>query len=77
MGYSSGSVAKVGDKQDKTKINVTIPELTVNEKILRVKNKGMKAPNGMYGSLYLKVKYKTPKTISKKQKELLHEFYKN
>lgn len=61
---------------DKSKINVTIPELTVNDKILRVQNKGLKAPNGMYGSLYLKVKYKTPKTITKKQKELLHEFYK-
>lgn len=62
---------------DKTRINVTIPELTVNDKILRVQNKGLKIPNGMYGSLYLKIKYKTPKTISKKQKELLHEFYKN
>lgn len=67
---------------DGSKINVTIPELTQYGKVLRVPNKGLVPLENKYysngnGSLYLQVSYKTPKTISKKQKELLHEFYKN
>lgn len=68
---------------DGSKINVTIPELTQYGKILRVQNKGLKplhSQNGYgqnNGSLYLQIKYKMPKTISKKQKDLLKEFYNN
>ena len=63
---------------DGTKINVTIPELSENGKVLRVVKKGMPiyGPGGSgYGDLYLQVNYETPKKLTSKQKELLKQFY--
>jgi molecular chaperone DnaJ len=64
-------------------VRFTISELTPDGKIFRLKDKGVPNIKRTYynneinGSLYVKVVYIVPKTISKKQKEILKEFYKN
>jgi len=60
-----------------TKIILVIPQGTESGKVLRISGKGI--PNfGGYGrgNMYVELKIKTPKKISKKQKELLNELKK-
>ena len=60
---------------DGTKINVTIPELSEDGKVLRVAGKGMPNQPGGYGDLYVVVHYDMPKKLTSKQKDLLKQFY--
>lgn len=68
---------------DGKSVRFKISELTPDGKIFRLKDKGVPNIKRTYfnnednGSLYVKVVYIVPKTISKKQKEILKEFYKN
>ena len=77
---------KVIECLDGKSIRITIHELTENNKYLRIRDKGL--PNiskhmmtrnvkESMGSLLVHITYIMPKSLSKKQKELLKEFYKN
>ena len=53
--------------------NITIPKLTQNGKVLRLKGMGMPDYNkkGVFGDIYLKIKIEIPKSISKEELELI------
>jgi curved DNA-binding protein len=55
--------------------NITIPKLTQNGKVLRLKGMGMPDYNkkGVFGDLYLKIKIEIPKSISKEELELIRK----
>ena len=63
------------DCLDKTKITVSISELTDNRQKLRVKGKGMpiKSNPSMHGDLYIIVSYDLPKALTDKEREILKE----
>lgn len=53
-------------------LNLTIPELTQTGTIIKMTGKGTKVYNkNSYGDLYAKVNVELPKTLSKKEKELV------
>jgi len=54
-------------------IAVTIPPLTQQDDIVRVKGKGMVLNNGTHGDLYIKLNYKMPKKLTDEQKELIKQ----
>ncbi len=53
-----------------------IPEGTQNGEIIRIKGKGMPGLNGRggYGDLFVEIRLKTPKRLSRKARRLLEEF---
>jgi len=78
----SFSQAALGDKieistLEGTKILLDIPAGTESEKIFKISGKGIPHFGGYgKGNLYVELKIKTPKKLSKKQKELLEQFKK-
>ena len=53
---------------------VKIPPGTENGDIIKIKNKGMPSLRGRsYGDLYVNIKIKTPKKLTRKAKKLLEE----
>lgn len=62
---------------DRKKISLTVPAGTESGKVFKISGKGIPHFSG-YGSgnLYVKLVYKTPKKLTKKQKELLEELKK-
>jgi curved DNA-binding protein len=54
---------------------IDIPEETKNEKVLRLKGKGMPVYNkpGVFGDLYVKIKVDLPSNLSEKEKSLFRE----
>jgi len=75
----SFSQAVLGDEiemeiLEKTKILLDVPEGTESGKILRISGKGIPHFGGYgRGNLYIELKIKTPKKISRRQKELLEK----
>lgn len=73
----SFSQATLGDEieiqlLDKSKILLQIPEATESGKVLRVSGKGISHYSGFgKGNLYVELKIKTPKKLSKEQKKAL------
>ncbi|MCD4745960.1 MAG: J domain-containing protein, partial [Bacteroidales bacterium] len=57
----------------KGNINITIPKLTHNGKVLRLKGMGMPQYNkkDVFGDLYIKIKIDIPKSLSKEEMELI------
>ena len=56
-------------------VNVTIPEGTQPDQILKIKDRGVKdLRSGKPGNMYIHIKVKTPSKLNKSQKELLKEF---
>ncbi len=56
-------------------VNVTIPEGTQPDQIIRLKERGIKdLRNGKPGNEYLHIKVRTPTNLSQTQKELLRQF---
>ena len=76
------SQATLGDEieietLEKTKILLDIPTGTESGKVFRVSGKGIPHFGGYgKGNMYVELKIKTPKKLSKKQKELLEELKK-
>jgi len=68
---------KTIDCIDGSKIEITIPELSEDKKMLRVQHKGMPDLRGYstYGDMYVQVNYKIPTKLTDKQKKLLKEIY--
>ena len=59
---------------EKTKILLTIPQGTDSGKILRISGKGLPRFQGFgRGNLYVELRVKTPKKISKEQKKLIEK----
>jgi len=59
---------------DTTKILLNIPEGTESGKVLRISGKGIPHFNGMgKGNLYVELRIKIPRKLSRKQKELLEK----
>jgi len=54
-------------------ITVTVPPLTQQDDVIRVKGKGMHLNNGTTGNLYIKLNYQIPKQLTDEQKELLEK----
>ena len=60
-----------------TSILLEVPQATESGKILRISEKGIPHFSGYgRGNLYVELKIKTPKKLSKKQTELLEELKK-
>ena len=57
---------------DGIKINISIPEGTESEKILRLKGLGLKIANER-GDLFVKIHVTIPKNLSEKEKKLFKE----
>ena len=62
---------------DEKKVILKIHDIVTDETILKIKNKGMKRENGVFGDMYIKFNIIFPKKISEKQKKILKEFEKN
>jgi len=66
-----------GKKEIKTlsgKVSITIPELTQNGKILRLKGKGMPIyGKTIQGDLFVKIQVELPKYLNQEQKELVNK----
>jgi molecular chaperone DnaJ len=79
----SFSQATLGDEieillLDKTKILLQVPEGTESGKILRVSGKGIPHFGGYgRGNLYVELRVKTPKKLTREQKKLLEELKKS
>ncbi len=79
MGFSQ---AALGDKievltLEGTKILLDVPAGTESEKVFKISGKGIPHFGGYgRGNLYVELKIKTPKKLSKKQKELLDQLRK-
>ncbi len=58
------------------KEKIRIPSKTYDGTILRIKGKGIKDNKGYVGDLYIKIRIDFPKTISRKQRQIMHEFKK-
>jgi len=54
-------------------VNVTIPPETQTNTKLRVRGQGMPRPDGSHGDLFIETIVQTPRNLTKKQKELIHE----
>jgi DnaJ-class molecular chaperone len=54
-------------------ITVTVPPLTQQDDVIRVKGKGMQLNDGTSGNLYIKLNYQMPKQLTDEQKELLEK----
>jgi curved DNA-binding protein len=71
--------ALLGGKQEITtlsgKINITLPEGTQNEKVVRLKGKGMPVygKTGEHGDLYVKLTVHLPAHLTDEQKELIRK----
>jgi molecular chaperone DnaJ len=63
---------------DGSSVRVQIPEGTQSGKQIRIRNKGMPVLKGgsAVGDFYVEVQVETPVKLTRKQKELLHEFQK-
>ena len=62
---------------DKTKILLTVPEGTESGKVLRISGKGVPHFNGFgKGNLYVELKIKTPRKLSKEQRKVLEDLKK-
>lgn len=60
---------------DGTKSRVTVPEGTQAGKQFRLKGKGMPVlRSSQMGDLYIQIQIETPQKLTKRQRELLHEF---
>ncbi len=60
---------------DGTKSRVTVPEGTQAGKQFRLKGKGMPVlRSSQTGDLYIQIQIETPQKLTKRQRELLHEF---
>jgi len=61
---------------DGGRTKITLPEGAQSGRQFRLRSKGMPVMRGggMHGDLYIEVAVETPVKLSKKQKELLHEF---
>ena len=57
------------------KLNVKIPPMSQYGRMLRVPNEGLPTLRGVTGDLFIKILYKMPKDINKRQAELLKKFY--
>ena len=62
---------------DEKKVILKIHDIVTDETILKIKNKGLKRENGVFGDMYIKFNIIFPKKISEKQKKILKEFQKN
>jgi len=75
----SFSQAVMGDEieietLEKTKILLSVPAGTESEKVLKISGKGVPRYSGFgRGSMYVQLKIKTPKKITKEQKDLLNK----
>ena len=70
--------ALLGGKKEITtlsgKVSITIPELTQNGKILRLKGKGMPIyGKTIQGDLFVKIQVELPKYLNQEQKELVNK----
>ncbi|MFW6135064.1 MAG: DnaJ C-terminal domain-containing protein, partial [Elusimicrobiota bacterium] len=72
--------AVLGDKVEiptlEKKVKLKIPAGVESEKLLRIKNKGLPQVDGSRGDQFVKIKIKTPKKLSKKEKDLLEKLKK-
>jgi molecular chaperone DnaJ len=60
-----------------TNILLEVPEGTESGKVLRISGKGIPHFNGYgRGNMYIELRIKTPKKLSRKQKELFEELKK-
>jgi molecular chaperone DnaJ len=54
-------------------VSVTIPPETQTNTKLRVRGQGMPRPDGSHGDLFIETIVQTPRNLTQKQKELIHE----
>ena len=64
---------KIDVKHFENTITVTVPPLTQQDDVIRVKGKGMVLNNGTQGNLYIKLNYKMPTRLTEEQKELIKQ----
>ena len=64
---------KIDVKHFENTITVTVPPLTQQDDVIRVKGKGMVLNNGTQGNLYIKLNYKMPTELTEEQKELIKQ----
>ena len=64
---------KIDVKHFENTITVTVPPLTQQDDVIRVKGKGMVLNNGTQGNLYIKLNYKMPTKLTDEQKELIKQ----
>ena len=64
---------KVDVKHFGNTITVTVPPLTQQDDVIRVKGKGMVLNNGSQGNLYIKLNHKMPTKLTEEQKELIKQ----
>ena len=64
---------KIDVKHFENAITVTVPPLTQQDDVIRVKGKGMILNNGSHGNLYIKLNYKMPTKLTDEQKELIKQ----
>jgi curved DNA-binding protein len=64
---------KVDVKHFENTITVTVPPLTQQDDVIRVKGKGMVLNKGSQGNLYIKLNYKMPTKLTDEQKELIKQ----
>lgn len=64
---------KIDVKHFENTITVTVPPLTQQDDVVRVKGKGMALNNGTHGDLYIKLNYKMPKELTEEQKQLIKQ----
>ena len=64
---------KIDVKHFENTITVTVPSLTQQDDVVRVKGKGMALNNGTHGDLYIKLNYKMPKELTEEQKQLIKQ----
>ena len=64
---------KIDVKHFENTITVTVPPLTQQDDVVRVKGKGMVLNNGTHGDLYIKLNYKMPKELTEEQKQLIKQ----
>lgn len=64
---------KVDVKHFGNTITGTVPPLTQQDDVIRVKGKGMVLNNGSQGNLYIKLNYKMPTKLTEEQKELIKQ----
>jgi len=79
--YIPFTTALLGGKVEIPTLNgnytLTIPELTANGTVMRIKNKGVKAlQRDYYGDLLVTVKAEVPKSLDKKTKTMIEEIAK-
>lgn len=70
---------KIKIKTFRGNIRIDIPPATEHGKVLRIKGRGMPLYNqpGMFGNLYVKIKYKIPENLTQQDIEMLQKLRRN